>query len=62
MDGKSSSGQIAQVSTTSGPLGATLIEPICACLANREIGMIMLLTNNQVFLYVHFSLFGRSIL
>ena len=42
MDGKSSSGQIAQVSTTSGPLGATLIEPICACLANREIGMIML--------------------
>ena len=42
MDGKSSSGQIAKVSTTSGPLGATLIEPICACLANREIGMIML--------------------
>ena len=42
MDGKSSSGQIAKVSTTSGPLGATLIEPVCACLPNREIGMIML--------------------
>ena len=47
MDGKSSSGQIAQVSTTSGPLGATLIEPVCACLANREIGMVML-KNNQM--------------
>ena len=44
MDGKSYSGQIAQVSTISGPQSATLMEPICTiCLWKVKIKELLFL-------------------
>ena len=53
MDGKSYLGQIAQVSTLSGPQSATLMEPICAiCLWKVKI--------KESFLALLSAMFGQE--